>query len=203
MCLRGQIMRFSLVTTFAAALLLAACSTPSEEAATTSGSGSSGTGTTSESSTGTTSSIPRPAAGSQEELTVEVGDRVFFDYDSYDVRADQRATVEALAAWLDTNPSVTLTIEGHADERGTREYNLALGDRRANAVRDYLVALGTNPARLTPVSYGAERPAVLGSNDSPRAQNRRRVFSVHRAALETQLGIALGRDRGCQSVEIL
>lgn len=172
-------MRFSLVTTFAAALLLAACSTPSEEAATTSGSGSSGTGTTSESSTGTTSSIPGPAAGSQEELTVEVGDRVFFDYDSYDVRADQRATVEALAAWLDTNPSVTLTIEGHADERGTREYNLALGERRANSVRDYLVALGTNPARLSTVSYGEERPAVLGSNDSAWAQNRRGVFVVN------------------------
>src|SRR3546814_3102049 len=91
--------------------------------------------------------LVRFRSGSQEELTVEVGDRVFFDFDSYDVRADQRGTVEALAAWLDTNPSVTLTIEGHADERGTREYNLALGDRRANAVRDYLVALGTNPAR--------------------------------------------------------
>lgn len=172
-------MRFSLVTTFAAALLLAACSTPSEEASTTSGSGSSGTGTTSESSAGTTSPIPGPAAGSQEELTVEVGDRVFFDYDAYDVRADQRATVEALAAWLDTNPSVTLTIEGHADERGTREYNLALGERRANSVRDYLVALGTNPARLSTVSYGEERPAVLGSNDSAWAQNRRGVFVVN------------------------
>ncbi|HEY9536644.1 MAG TPA: peptidoglycan-associated lipoprotein Pal [Kiloniellaceae bacterium] len=172
-------MRFSLVTTFAAALLLAACSTPSEEAATTSGSGSSSTGTT-QSTTGTQSgAIPGPAAGSQEELTVEVGDRVFFDFDSYDVRADQRGTVEALAAWLDTNPSVTLTIEGHADERGTREYNLALGDRRANAVRDYLVALGTNPARLTTVSYGEERPAVLGSNDSAWAQNRRGVFVVN------------------------
>jgi peptidoglycan-associated lipoprotein len=172
-------MRFSLVTTFAAALLLAACSTPSEEASTTSGSGSSGTGTTSQSSGTTGSTIPGPAAGSQEELTVEVGDRVFFDYDKYDVRADQRGTVEALAAWLDTNPSVTLTIEGHADERGTREYNLALGDRRANAVRDYLVALGTNPARLTTVSYGEERPAVLGSNDSAWAQNRRGVFVVN------------------------
>jgi peptidoglycan-associated lipoprotein len=172
-------MRFSLVTTFAAALLLAACSTPSEEASTTSGSGSSGTGTT-QSSTGTQSStIPGPAAGSQEDLTVEVGDRVFFDFDSYDVRADQRGTVEALAAWLDTNPSVTLTIEGHADERGTREYNLALGERRANSVRDYLVALGTNPARLTTVSYGEERPAVLGSNDSAWSQNRRGVFVVN------------------------
>ena len=172
-------MRFSLVTTFAAALLLAACSTPSEEASTTSGSGSSGTGTTSQSSGTTGSTIPSPAAGSQEELTVEVGDRVFFDFDKYDVRADQRGTVEALAAWLDTNPSVTLTIEGHCDERGTREYNLALGDRRANAVRDYLVALGTNPARLTTVSYGEERPAVLGSNDSAWAQNRRGVFVVN------------------------
>src|SRR3546814_9643954 len=109
-------------------------------------------------------SIPGPAAGSQEELTVEVGDRVFFDFDSYDVRADQRGTVEALAAWLDTNPSVTLTIEGHADERGTREYNLALGDRRANAVRDYLVALGTNPARLTTVrseEHTSELPSLM------------------------------------------
>jgi peptidoglycan-associated lipoprotein len=171
-------MRFSLVTTFAAALLLAACSTPSEEASTTSGSGSSGTGTTQSSGT-TGSTIPGPQPGSQEELTVEVGDRVFFDFDKYDVRADQRGTVEALAAWLDTNPSVTLSIEGHADERGTREYNLALGERRANAVRDYLVALGTNPARLTTVSFGEERPAVLGSNDSAWAQNRRGVFVVN------------------------
>jgi peptidoglycan-associated lipoprotein len=174
-------MRFSLVTTFAAALLLAACSTPSEEASTTSGTGSSGTGTTqSESSAGTTAqTIPGPAAGSQEELTVEVGDRVFFDFDKYNIRADQRGTVEALAAWLDANPAVTLTIEGHCDERGTREYNLALGERRANSVRDYLVALGTNPARLSTVSYGEERPAVLGSNDSSWAQNRRGVFVVN------------------------
>lgn len=175
-------MRFSLVTTFAAALLLAACSTPEDTSSTTSGSGSSGTGTTSQSSnsSGTTSSsIPGPAAGSQEELTVEVGDRVFFDYDQYNIRADQRGTVEALAAWLDTNPSVTLTIEGHCDERGTREYNLALGERRANSVRDYLVALGINPARLSTVSYGEERPAVLGSNESAWAQNRRGVFAVN------------------------
>jgi peptidoglycan-associated lipoprotein len=164
--------------TFAAALLLAACSTPSEEAATTSGTGSSGTDTTT-SQTPTQQAIPGPAAGSQEELTVEVGDRIFFDFDKYDIRADQRGTVEALAAWLDSNPSVTLTIEGHADERGTREYNLALGERRANAVRDYLVALGTNPTRLTTVSYGEERPAVLGSNESSWAQNRRGVFVVN------------------------
>ena len=173
-------MRFSLVTTFAAALLLAACSTPSEEASTTSGSGTSGTGTTSQSTDSTASqTIPGPAPGSMEQLTVEVGDRVFFDYDAYNIRADQRGTVEALAAWLETYPSVTLTIEGHADERGTREYNLALGERRANSVRDYLVALGITPARLSSVSYGEERPAVLGSNDSAWAQNRRGVFVVN------------------------
>lgn len=174
-------MRFSLVTTFAAALLLAACSTPSEEASTTSGSGTSGTGTTqSQSSSGTDSqTIPGPAPGSMEQLTVEVGDRVFFDFDAYNIRADQRGTVEALAAWLETYPSVTLSIEGHCDERGTREYNLALGERRANSVRDYLVALGINPARLSTVSYGEERPAVLGSNESAWAQNRRGVFVVN------------------------
>jgi peptidoglycan-associated lipoprotein len=171
-------MRFSLVTTFAAALLLAACSTPSEETANTGSSGNSGA-STSQQSTPAQPTIAKPVPGSQEDLTVEVGDRVFFDYDMYNIRPDQRGTVEALAAWLDTNPSVTLTVEGHCDERGTREYNLALGERRANSVRDYLVALGINPGRLSTVSYGEERPAVLGSNDSAWAQNRRGVFVVN------------------------
>lgn len=174
-------MRFSLVTTFAAALLLAACSTPSEDDSMTSGSGSSGTGTTQQSAGAGEQSptLPGPAAGTMEELTVEVGDRIFFDYDQFTIRADQRGTVEALAAWLDTNRGVTLSIEGHADERGTREYNLALAERRANSVRDYLVALGVTPARLSTVSYGEERPAVLGSNDSAWAQNRRGTFVVN------------------------
>ncbi len=175
-------MRFSLVTTFFAAMLLAACSTPSEEGADSSGGGAGSGSTTSSSSSdaGTqTSTIPGPAAGTMEDLTVEVGDRIFFDYDQYNIRADQRNTVEALAAWLDTNPSVTLTLEGHADERGTREYNLALGERRANSVRDYLIALGTNPGRLSVVSFGEERPAVLGSTESAWAQNRRSAFVVN------------------------
>ena len=79
---------------------------------------------------------------------------------------------------MKTYPAVTLTIEGHADERGTREYNLALGDRRANSVRDYLIALGIDPNRLTTISYGKERPSVLGSNEDSWAQNRRGVFVV-------------------------
>ena len=173
-------MRFSLVTTFCAALLLAACSTPQEEGTGASGGGSGGTTTSSTSDAAAAPTpLPGPPPGTMEDLTVEVGDRIFFDYDQYNIRADQRGTVEALAAWLDTNGAATLTLEGHADERGTREYNLALGERRANAVRDYLIALGTNPGRLSVVSFGEERPAVLGSTEAAWAQNRRSAFVVN------------------------
>lgn len=174
-------MRLSLVTTFCAAMLLAACSTPQEEGTGASGGGSTGGTTTSNTSDASAAPtpLPGPPPGTMEALTVEVGDRIFFDYDQYNIRADQRNTVEALAAWLDTNGSATLTLEGHADERGTREYNLALGERRANAVRDYLIALGTNPGRLSVVSFGEERPAVLGSTEASWAQNRRSAFVVN------------------------
>ncbi len=174
-------MRFSLVTTFCAAMLLAACSSSQEEGAGASGGGAGSGSTTSTASTSepAPTPLPGPAPGTMEDLTVEVGDRIFFDFDKYNIRPDQRPTVEALAVWLDTNRSVRLTLEGHADERGTREYNLALGERRANAVRDYLVALGTNPGRLSVVSFGEERPAVLGSNEAAWAQNRRSAFVVN------------------------
>jgi peptidoglycan-associated lipoprotein len=166
-------MRFHIVSVFAAALLLAACSSSSDESAMTSGTGSTA-------STGTTSqALPGPAEGSQEHLLVNVGDRVFFDYDRSDLKPEAQSTVEALATWAKTYPAVTLTIEGHCDERGTREYNLALGERRANSVRDYLIALGVDPNRLSTISYGKERPAVLGSNDEAWAQNRRGVFVVN------------------------
>jgi peptidoglycan-associated lipoprotein len=104
---------------------------------------------------------------------------VFYDFDKSDLRPDARGTVEALAVWLNNYPAATLTIEGHADERGTREYNLALGDRRANSVRDYLAALGVSANRLSTISYGKEKPAVLGSNEESWAQNRRGVFVVN------------------------
>jgi peptidoglycan-associated lipoprotein len=94
------------------------------------------------------------------------------------LKPQARSTIEALAAWMNEHPGVALTIEGHCDERGTREYNLALGERRANAVRDYLVALGISGNRLGTISYGKERPAVPGSNESAWAQNRRGVFVV-------------------------
>ena len=95
------------------------------------------------------------------------------------VVAESQNTLQNLADWLTTYQGVIITVEGHCDERGTREYNLALGARRASAARDYLIALGVNPNRIDTISYGKERPAVLGSNESAWAQNRRGVFLVN------------------------
>jgi peptidoglycan-associated lipoprotein len=106
------------------------------------------------------------------------GDRVLFETDSYSLDAQDRATLDAHAAWLQRNPNVRVTIEGHADERGTREYNLALGDRRANAARTYLQSRGIAGNRLNVISWGKERPEALGSDESAWAQNRRAVTVV-------------------------
>ena len=105
-------------------------------------------------------------------------DRVFFDFDSYSIDAEDRATLDAQAQWLQRYPNVRVTIEGHADERGTREYNLALGDRRANAARDYLQSRGIGPDRMTTISWGKERPQNPASNEEAWAQNRRAVTVV-------------------------
>lgn len=119
-----------------------------------------------------------PAPGTQADLVVNVGDRVFFETDSTDLTPSARTTLENQAAWLAQYTALGVTIEGHADERGTREYNLALGERRANSVKNYLVALGVAPSRITVLSYGKERPAVPGSNDMAWSQNRRGVTKV-------------------------
>jgi peptidoglycan-associated lipoprotein len=116
-----------------------------------------------------------PKAGSLEDFRVNVGDRTFFAYDSVELTADARRTLERQAAWLRQYAAVRVIIEGHADERGTREYNLALGDRRASAQKDYLIALGVAPQRLEAVSYGKERPAALGATEAAWSQNRRSV----------------------------
>ncbi len=116
--------------------------------------------------------------GTQEDLVVNVGDRVFFGFDKSDLTAEARATLDRQAAWLMKYPSVTVTVEGHCDERGTREYNLALGERRAMAAVNYLVATGIEASRVKTVSYGKERPAVLGSNEASWAQNRRAVTVI-------------------------
>jgi peptidoglycan-associated lipoprotein len=116
--------------------------------------------------------------GSQEDLNAQAGDRVFFDYDSSELSADARGTLERQAAWLKQYSNVSITIEGHADERGTREYNLALGERRAQAVKNYLVSLGVPSERLNTISYGKERPAVMGYGEEAWSKNRRGVTVV-------------------------
>lgn len=104
---------------------------------------------------------------------------VYFGYDRYDLSSAARASLQAQAAWLKAHSDVKVTVEGHCDERGTREYNLALGDRRANSVKNYLVALGVDPSRIHTVSYGKERPAVTGSGESSWSQNRRGYTRVN------------------------
>ena len=119
-----------------------------------------------------------PAPGTQQDLVVNVGDRVFFGYDQFNLTPEAQHTLDLQAEWMKRYPNVNVVISGHCDERGTREYNLALGDRRANSVRTYLTALGVPGTRVTTISYGKERPAVLGSTPEAWAQNRRSVAEV-------------------------
>ena len=162
-------------------LFIAACATKPKDAADTSGSGSSSSDSSVSESEGTITETSGSGivSGSQEDLIVNVGDRVFFGYDSSDLDSDALELLQDQVAWLKQNSNVSVTIEGHCDERGTREYNLALGEKRAQAVKNYLIGLGINPDRVSTISYGKERPAVVGSNDGAWAQNRRSVTIVN------------------------
>jgi peptidoglycan-associated lipoprotein len=116
--------------------------------------------------------------GSQEDFLQTVGlngDRIFFDTDRFNIDSADQATLQAQAQWLARYPNKSIVIEGHCDERGTRDYNLALGERRANAARNYLASLGVDASRIQTVSYGKERPSAAGSNEQAWAQNRRAV----------------------------
>ena len=158
-----SMMNTKVLGAFAALALLAACQSATDTAATGAGAA-------------TTGSTIRP--GSQEDLVANVGDRVFFATDRSSIAPDQRPVLQKQAAWLGSNAGVTVQLEGHADERGTREYNLALGARRANAVREFLVSHGVEGSRITTISYGKDRPAALGSTEDAWAQNRRAVTVV-------------------------
>ena len=161
-------------------LFVAACATTPKDSADSSGSGSSSSGSDVSSEGNITETTGSGiVSGSQEDLIVNVGDRVFFGYDSSDLDSDALELLQDQVAWLKQNSDVTVTIEGHCDERGTREYNLALGEKRAQAVKNYLIGLGINPDRVSTISYGKERPAVVGSNDGAWAQNRRSVTIVN------------------------
>ena len=162
-------------------LFVAACATKPKDSSDASGSGgaSADSSVSTEDGTITETAGSGVIAGSQEDLIVNVGDRVFFGYDSSDLDSDALELLQDQVAWLKQNSDVSVTIEGHCDERGTREYNLALGEKRAQAVKNYLIGLGINPDRVSTISYGKERPAVVGSNDGAWAQNRRSVTIVN------------------------
>ena len=180
----------------AGAALLTACETASEIDAIASGaSGSSATTSTassgsSDSSSSSSSSTSSSGASSDSTTTysydtdpktalIKVGDRVLFGYDSSELDDDDRSVLDNQAKFLNQNPSLKVTIEGHCDERGTREYNLALGERRANSVKELLILNGINSNRIRTVSYGEEKPVVSGSNESAWSKNRRAVVKVY------------------------
>lgn len=159
-------MRFKIVSLVAVVSLVAACSSkPTAETAATSGEGV---------ATAPAAHAAAKMMTSQEQL-YKVGDRVFFGFDQYNLSAAARGDLKKQAAWMAANGGVRVTVEGHADERGTREYNLALGERRANAVKDYLMTLGVSGDRINTISYGKERPAVAASSEAAWAANRRGV----------------------------
>ena len=174
-------MRTKLLALCGALLLVVGCETTPEESADTSGSGAgAGTGASVNQNDGggTEMAAVEPTKTLQDILVEEVGDRVFFDYDRSVVRADGEETLRRQAAFLKSHPDITIAVSGHCDERGTREYNLALGERRANATKNYLVSLGIEPGRISTISFGKERPIVLGHNEAAWAQNRAGVSHI-------------------------
>ena len=182
-----------LIALFAVAFFVAACETASQTttdsagdstassssstASASSSSGSSGSSSAGSSSAGSSSSSATSSAAAGTDSAADklatIGNTVYFSYDSAALDGNSQAVLYRQAAFLNGNPSLTVTIEGHCDERGTREYNLALGERRAAAARDYLLAQGVDPARIKVISYGKERPAMAGSNEASWAKNRR------------------------------
>ena len=181
-----------LIALFAVAFFVAACETASQTStdsagdttasstsSTASASGSSSTSSTASSSSGSASSGSSSSGSVAGNITsaadtlATIGNTVYFSYDSAALDGNSKGSLFRQAAFLNANPALTVTIEGHCDERGTREYNLALGERRAAAARDYLLAQGVDPARIKVISYGKERPAMAGSNEESWAKNRR------------------------------
>jgi peptidoglycan-associated lipoprotein len=150
----GIVRKAKLAIVFAARLALAACASNATNQAGMAGPG---------------------APGSQQDFVVNVGERVFFETDSTDLTPQARSTLDKQAQWLQTYNRYSFTIEGHADERGTREYNIALGARRAEVVHDYLTARGIDPNRMRTISYGKERPVAVCNDISCWSQNRRAV----------------------------
>lgn len=172
-----------LLPLFAASLLLAACetaSTSSSDGASEVQSSSATAAASSSSTAATEAATEAPSARTiAENQLASVGNTVLFGFDSASLTDAAQATLNRQAAFMQASPTLRVVIGGHADERGTREYNLALGERRAAATRDYLVAKGVNAARVRIISYGKERPVAVGSNDVSWAKNRRAVTALN------------------------
>ena len=170
------------LSTISSFLFLSACETASQKvvsgtAATSSSSGS--TSGSASSSVDKKQSLFAQAKQTAADKLIAVGDRVLFDYDSAELDSSAKILLDAQSRFLRVNSDLNFIIEGHCDERGTREYNLALGEKRAQAVKNYLISLGISSDRVSTISYGKERPAVVGSNDGAWAQNRRSVTIVN------------------------
>lgn len=154
-------MNIRILGTVAVVALLAACSHENTTASTGAGATTSG-----------------PVPGSEEDLVANVGDRVFFAFNMSNLQPDAQATLDKQSAWLGKYQQVNVQVAGNCDDRGTEEYNLALGQRRANASRDYLVAKGVASSRISTISYGKDRPTAMGDNEQAWAQNRNTITSV-------------------------
>ncbi len=158
-------MTTKLLAAAALASLLAACSSPPPPTAVSTGAG-------------TTATTAGPAPGSQEDLVAKAGDRIFFAFNQSNLSSDAQSTLDRQAAFLQQYPQDNVQVAGNCDERGTEEYNIALGQRRANADRDYLVAKGVASSRISTISYGKDRPTAQGSNEAAWAQNRNAITTV-------------------------
>jgi peptidoglycan-associated lipoprotein len=156
-------MKFKALGALAGLALLAACSSTPTPTSSSMGSGAGATGA---------------APGSEQDLVANVGDRVFFDFNASTLSSDADATLGRQAAWLAKYPSVNILVAGNCDERGTETYNLALGQKRADAARDYLVAQGVATARIQTISYGKDKPVASGNDDASYQQNRNAITSV-------------------------
>ncbi|MDQ2804463.1 MAG: peptidoglycan-associated lipoprotein Pal [Pseudomonadota bacterium] len=158
-------MNMKILSAFAALAMLSACSsTPTTTGAAT--------------GAGSTASTAGAAPGSEEDLVANVGDRVFYAFNEATLSGDARGTLDRQAGWLQRYPSVQIQLAGNCDDRGTEEYNLALGQRRANAARDYLVARGVASSRISTISYGKDRPVAQGDDEQAWAQNRNAITAV-------------------------
>lgn len=174
-------MRLKIIGLFAALLLVAACETAPDDSASGGAEGGADVGASVESadtgdvSTGEMDMMTGPEAGSVDDWMQNVGYMVNFGFDKSNLMSEARAILDRQAEWLMMYTGYSVTVEGHCDERGTREYNLALGERRASSVKNYLVALGVDPSRISTISYGKERPLAMGHDEGAWSQNRRGV----------------------------